>query len=76
MIKTIQQATLVCVACFLLWVAIDRSLGLAMGMDDVELGTHGNIALIIGIVLGLILGIGAVGTFFYLARRQTDEEDA
>jgi len=62
------------VACFLLWIAFSRSFGLAMGMDDVELGKHGNIALILTVVLGFGFGLGLAGAFFYLARKQTEEE--
>lgn len=73
-IKIIQQAAALCVACFLLWVAFSRSFGLTSSMQDVELGTHGNIALVLTVVLGGGFGIGLAGLFFYLARKQSADE--
>lgn len=74
MIKIIQQAALICVACFLLWVAFQHSFTLVTDLEDVDIGKHGNIALILAVVLGSIMGIGLAGVFFYFARIQSKGE--
>lgn len=73
--KIIQQAALIGVACFLLWIAFSRSLKLVIGMDDVDMGFHGNLALIITVTFGFFVGVGLVGAFFYMARKQSADED-
>jgi hypothetical protein len=73
--KIFQQAILVLVACFLLWIAFSQSFKLTTGMSGVDLGVHGNTALILTVVFGGGFGMGLAALFFYLAHKQTDEED-
>lgn len=73
-IKVIQQAIMIAVACFLLWVAFSHSFSLVSGMDDVDLGKHGNIALTLTVVFGIVFGIGIAGLFFFLAHKQSEDE--
>jgi len=51
---------------------IDRS----MSFSDTEMGTHGTIALSLGIGLTLLLGVGLMALVFYSARKGYDERAA
>lgn len=42
-------------------------------LRDVELGFHGTLALILGVVLSLLVGVGLMTLVFYSARRGHDD---
>ena len=53
-------------------IVIDRS----MSFSETDIGLHGSIALGLGVVLTLLLGIGLMALVFFSARRGYDERAA
>ena len=66
---------------FILVLSLLSMLGLAAGvagliwweLRDVEMGLHGTLALLLGVVVSLALGIGLMFLIFYSARHGHDD---
>lgn len=59
----------------LLAAAVGVAIYVWVGMSDVELSTHGVIALILGVLVSLALGVGLMALVFYSHRKGHDDID-
>jgi hypothetical protein len=71
-----KTALLVAVWGGLLLAAGGVALHLWFELEDVSLGVHGWVALVLGVVVSLVLGIGLMMLVFRSARRGYDEDVA
>jgi hypothetical protein len=68
-----RAALVISILCILLALAVSVSFDAWVALDNVEMSSHGYIAMILGIVFSLALGFGLMGLMFYSSRHGYDD---
>ena len=68
-----RTVLVISVICILLALAVSVAIDAWVAFDNVEMSAHGYIAMALGIVFSLALGVGLMGLMFYSSRHGYDD---